>query len=154
MPEPKRIGATALNFSVQIILVDRIVVTSRVPQTELHYPDHKFCIKHSKMHILTDKEASRDRLNIKTNAYPLTTISKVSETCKTSSKPNILHYCHNSTTISAAYQLHRQILLASSTNTCTLRAKLKCKYSQHQSKTRGSLKILYTFIININQESE
>jgi len=67
---------------------------------------------------------------------PTVTISRLSETSQTLSKPNILHQGHNDRTISSVYQFHTQIILVSSTNTCILRAKLKCTHSQHQSKTR------------------
>lgn len=91
VPEHNKVGATALNFTVEISLADRIVVTSRKPQTELHYPDSKDCMKHSKTHVLTNSEASSNGLNINTHVYPLVTINGVSETCKTLSKPDILH---------------------------------------------------------------
>lgn len=82
VPERNTVGATTSEFSVEIVLAHRIVVTSRQPQTEVHYPDSKYCIKHSKMHMLTDNGASSNRLNIKTHVYPLVTISRVSETLR------------------------------------------------------------------------
>lgn len=88
------VGATALNFSVGITLADRVVVTSQKPQTELRYSDSKYCVKHSKMHVLPNNEASGNRLSIKTHVYPVVTNSGVSKTCKALNKPNILHESH------------------------------------------------------------
>lgn len=101
------VGATALNFSVDTTSVDRVVVTSQQPQTELHYPDSKYYVKYSKIHMLPNNEASSNRLNIKTRVYPVLTNSGVSKTCN---KPNILYESHKDTTISSVYQRRTQIM--------------------------------------------